>query len=82
MTQSDGAWFAPKKTGYGAGLPIAWQGWVLLAVELGGTAALTMTLTHADEVTRIAAAIGFNVLFLPLVAKKTRGGWKWRNGRE
>ncbi len=22
-------WFAPKRYGYGAGLPIAWQGWVL-----------------------------------------------------
>lgn len=22
----DGDWFAPKRFGYGAGLPIAWQG--------------------------------------------------------
>lgn len=38
---NDGAWFAPKRLGYGAGLPIAWQGWLLLgghvAVILGGT---------------------------------------------
>ena len=27
---SDGPeWFAPKRYGYGSGLPISWQGWVL-----------------------------------------------------
>ena len=24
-------WFAPKRYGYGSGMPIAWQGWVLSA---------------------------------------------------
>jgi len=80
MSETDGAWFAPKKIGYGAGLPIVWQGWALLAVEVGGTVALMMTLTGARPGIGIAAATGFNVLFMPLIAKKTRGGWKWRNG--
>jgi hypothetical protein len=26
---SEGDWFAPKKLGVGAGLPITWQGWAL-----------------------------------------------------
>ena len=26
----DTAWFAPKRYGYGSGLPIAWQGWALM----------------------------------------------------
>ena len=25
--KDDKPWFAPKRFGYGAGLPIAWQGW-------------------------------------------------------
>ena len=29
--RDDKAWFAPKRYGYGAGLPVAWQGWALLA---------------------------------------------------
>jgi hypothetical protein len=34
-------WFAPKSHGYGTGLPISWQGWLLflgflLAVVVGG----------------------------------------------
>ncbi|MGH6659818.1 MAG: hypothetical protein ACREBM_09255, partial [Sphingomicrobium sp.] len=24
-------WFAPKRHGYGSGMPIAWQGWALSA---------------------------------------------------
>ena len=40
------AWFAAKRFGYGAGLPIAWQGWValglFLAVTLGSTFGLSV----------------------------------------
>ena len=32
--RDDGAWFAPKRFGYGAGLPIAWQGWAVLVAYL------------------------------------------------
>ena len=33
---SDGPeWFAPKRFGYGAGLPISWQGWALTAAFMG-----------------------------------------------
>ena len=27
-------WFRPKSRGYGTGLPIAWQGWVLMAAHI------------------------------------------------
>ena len=27
---NDAAWFAQKRFGYGAGLPLTWQGWALL----------------------------------------------------
>ena len=33
--REDGAWFAPKRYGFGAGLPIAWQGWALLLGTIG-----------------------------------------------
>ena len=32
MSDDGPEWFAPKRYGYGAGLPISWQGW---AVTLG-----------------------------------------------
>ena len=27
-------WFAAKRYGYGAGLPIAWQGWLVLSAYI------------------------------------------------
>lgn len=74
---NDGAWFAPKRLGYGAGLPIAWQGWLLLgghvAVILGGT----WLFQRRPEA--VAAWVLLTTLLpLPIYAAKTRGGWKWR----
>lgn len=42
----DGAWFAPKRFGIGVGLPIAWQGWLLLATYFGALAG-TKGLMHS-----------------------------------
>jgi hypothetical protein len=38
----DGDWFAAKRYGYGAGLPIAWQGWALLAAYMGAVLVLCL----------------------------------------
>ena len=35
MTSDHGYWFPAKRYGWGWGLPIAWQGWVVLVVFLG-----------------------------------------------
>ena len=31
MSDDGPEWFAPKRYGYGSGLPIAWQGWAVMA---------------------------------------------------
>jgi hypothetical protein len=82
MTDNDGAWFAPKTFGYGSGLPIAWQGWVLFGGLAGAIFALMVALLPAHPGAFAAAVIGINLMVLPLAAKKTRGGWKWRNGKD
>ena len=76
-------WFEQKRYGYGAGLPIAWQGWALLVgyvavVLLGG-----LLIEWDPEV----GLVGFLMLFIPATAAlmyicaiKTRGGWRWRWG--
>ncbi|WP_062343462.1 hypothetical protein [Novosphingobium sp. CCH12-A3] len=81
----DGAWFAPKRFGYGAGLPLRWQGWALI----GGYIALLPLVKLLDDsgdgrlrtlgfaLFIVATAIVFSVS-----AKRTRGGWKWRWGRK
>jgi hypothetical protein len=77
---SDGPeWFAPKRYGYGAGLPISWQGWALTL----GYIVLLMALALAvggRPLAMIAAFIPPTVAFIVISARTTRGGWRWRWG--
>jgi hypothetical protein len=77
----EGAWFAAKRFGYGAGWPIAWQGWTLLALH----AALVFSVAKLfhDQAPKAAALVIVAALLpLPVYAAKTRGGWKWRQGND
>jgi len=38
---NEDAWFAPKQFGIGSGLPIAWQGWLMLAAHIALLAGVT-----------------------------------------
>lgn len=70
-------WFAPKRFGYGSGLPIAWQGWaVLLAYALF---MVVSGLLFAERPLIFLPLVGFATILLLFVAKwTTKGGWKWR----
>ena len=73
-------WFNPKIYGYGAGLPCAWQGWAVLAaflaIVLGGR--FVVATDGAYALVGVAAVI----VLVAIVAAKTRGGWRWRWGRD
>jgi len=77
---SDGPeWFAPKRYGYGAGLPISWQGWALTTAFLAY--AFGVSIWFADRpIVTIALMVPAIVVFLMILAKTTRGGWRWRWG--
>ncbi len=81
------AWFAPKKYGYGSGLPISWEGWVVLAGFFVLSSALPF-LAVALQPPALAVAVMFAgililVAALLLIARaKTEGGWRWRNGKD
>ena len=72
-------WFAPKRYGYGGGVPIAWQGWVItfvyLAIVVGATQLLNRSVWAMGSIIATATAI-----FLVIVVKNTRGGFRWRWG--
>ena len=73
-------WFAHKRYGYGAGLPIAWQGWALLAAYLALLAGLGELLVPAQTALFILL-VGFATgLLIWISARRTRGGWRWRWG--
>jgi hypothetical protein len=79
---SDGPeWFAPKRYGIGAGLPISWQGWVALLVFLAITFTVTGIARHRPEVL-FAVMVPVSAVFLLIVLRTTRGGWRWRWGDE
>ena len=75
------AWWAPKRFGYGAGLPIAWQGWaVSLAYALLVTGA-AIGLLPRNILAFVAITLGATAALLLIAARKTRGGWHWRWGQ-
>ncbi|MEO7564118.1 MAG: hypothetical protein ABIR63_03390 [Sphingomicrobium sp.] len=77
---SDGPiWFEPKSHGLGSGMPIAWQGWVLL---VGFIAVSIGVALYFDERWLVALAIlsPLTILFFLIMMRTTRGGWKWRWG--
>jgi hypothetical protein len=73
-------WFAPKRYGYGAGLPIAWQGWALTIGFIAITVAAAVLLAKRPLVS-LALLTPLLLLFTLICARTTKGGWRWRWGR-
>ena len=77
----DPQWFRAKRYGYGAGLPISWQGWAVTIgfVVLIGLASL---LARYSLIEFISAFVMLTVTFIVITARTTRGGWRWRWGEK
>ncbi|HEX3755183.1 MAG TPA: hypothetical protein VHV26_08920 [Rhizomicrobium sp.] len=78
-------WFAPKTYGYGASLPIRWQGWALLACFVVAVTAWSIIarlyLTGGERTpTQVGGIILLLIPFVLIVRARTEGGWRWRNG--
>lgn len=74
-------WFAPKRYGLGSGLPIAWQGWVVLVGFLAIT--LGLAFVAADRpLVFLSVLVPVTFLFMLIAAKTTKGGWRWRKGED
>jgi hypothetical protein len=74
-------WFAPKRYGYGTGLPITWQGWVLTLGFVAIAILLSTCLAHRP-IQLAAVLVPITTVFLVVCARTTRGGWRWRWGDE
>lgn len=74
-------WFAPKKYGLGSGLPIAWQGWAVLIGYLILLLAST-PLASRSILAHFSLVLVLTAVLMVICAKTTRGGWKWRWGRD
>jgi hypothetical protein len=73
-------WFATKRYGWGWGLPLTWQGWVVyagwFAAFCGGLAVLGLRQQPAPHVIFIVAMVG--LLFAVCYWKGERP--RWRSG--
>lgn len=74
-------WFAQVWYGYGAFLPIAWQGWAVLLVYLAILAAAIAAFQYRIGAL-LAIMLPLTLVFVVVVARTTRGGWRWRWGEE
>ncbi len=75
----DRPWFRAKHYGIGAGLPIAWQGWAMLAAHIALVMGL-VSLLRGDRAAMIILVLLAAVAPLPLYRARTEGGWHWRWG--
>ena len=73
-------WFAQKRYGYGAGLPIAWQGWALLGLYML-VVGLAVWLLEPWPLAIVAILVPATLVLVLVSARTTRGGWRWRWGR-
>lgn len=81
----DGDWFAPKRYGFGAGLPIAWQGWVVSAAYIALVIGLAMIAEARSDIGPWIAWPGIamaSIVFVIIARRRTRGGWRWRSGSD
>jgi len=76
-TRRSTAWFATKRYGYGAGMPISWQGWVATVLFIAAMAASAGLLEGAP---RVIAVVLLITGFVLLCRAKTDGEWRWRWG--
>jgi hypothetical protein len=73
-------WFAQKRYGFGAGLPIAWQGWAVLGIYMA-VVGLAVWLLEPWPLVIAAILVPATFLLVLISARTTRGGWRWRWGR-
>ncbi len=78
-------WFRAKRYGFGAGLPITWQGWAVTLAYVAIVAGFSLMAERRDGSANWAAYGGIGLataLLLWIVAGRTEGGWAWRWGRD
>ena len=77
----DEDWFAPKRFGYGPGVPISWQGWLLTIAFVVILVALCLLL-KGRPIQLAASLVPPVTVFVVISCRRTRGGCRWRSGEE
>lgn len=75
-------WFNPKRYGFGVGLPCSWEGWAVLAVFAAIMIGGPYLLDSVDWRLRASVGVLAIVALVVIVVARTRGGFRWRWGRD
>lgn len=70
-------WFPVKRFGYGVGFPIAWQGWLVLALY-AATLLVAGSLLSTPAFVISAFPLTAAVIYISYV--RSDGEWRYRNG--
>ena len=81
MSDDGPEWFAPKRYGYGAGLPVAWQGWAVIAAYVA-ILLVAMRFVPSRPIVILAVIFPATVTLIVITARTTRGGWRWHWGKK
>lgn len=71
------AWFCVKRQGYGIGLPVAWERWLVLALYL---ASVVVSAVLISELASLAVLIVLTPVVLLIAYVRSDDEWRWRNG--
>jgi len=79
MQEHKEIWFPAKRYGWGWGLPVAWQGWVVLVLFIGSLSAVTFLFPPTRELPLFVILVVIIVALLVAVcfAKGERPTWRW-----
>lgn len=76
-------WFAAKRYGWGWGLPVRWEGWVVLAVYgLLFYAGIRYAKAERDPSSSLIYIAVITVVFVAIVAVKGERPLRWRWGKD
>lgn len=85
--QASRGWFAVKRYGYGAGMPISWQGWVVFLLFIALMLIPTLTISWLGLPRQLLAEgivactnVVMTALFIWVCKSRTNGEWRWRWG--
>lgn len=74
-------WFPAKTYGWGWGLPLTWQGWVVLALFVMGIALLPVLVKPSEDPLVFFGSIVALTLALTAICWKTGEPPRWRWGK-
>jgi len=70
-------WFRVKRHGYGVGLPIAWEGWLLLALFAGAT---VLAAASFSKLVSCVVLVFLTPIVILIARFRSDDVWRWRDG--